>query len=68
MTELLEIISDVLGVAVDEHSRMAEVEEWDSFNHVMIMMELKDAFGLDVRPDDFENLVSVKQIYDYVNR
>jgi acyl carrier protein len=62
MSNVIEIIAKVLNVDVDIESSMENVEEWDSFNHVMIMIELKSEFDLDFNQEDFQWLTSVKNI------
>jgi acyl carrier protein len=62
MDKVFEVISMVLNVPVDENSSMDNVEAWDSFNHGLIMIELKSEFGLDVRQEEFDKLTSVKSI------
>ncbi|ANU37734.1 acyl carrier protein [Vibrio scophthalmi] len=62
MNKVIEIISQVLGTPVDASSSMENVETWDSFNHVMIMIELKSEFDLKINQDEFEKLTSVLSI------
>ena len=62
MSKVVEIIAKVLNVGVDIESSMENVEEWDSFNQVMIMIELKSEFDLDLNQEDFQDLTSVKNI------
>lgn len=57
----------VLGVDVDIDSSMETVDEWDSFNHVMLMIELKSEFNLDVSQEDFSRLTSVKDIMNILS-
>lgn len=57
----------VLGVDVDVDASMATVDEWDSFNHVMLMIELKSEFNLDVSQEDFSRLTSVKDIMNILS-
>ena len=68
MNRVIEIIGKILGVEVDIDSSMERIEEWDSFNHVMIMIELKSEFGLDFSQDDFQKLTSVKNILEIVEK
>lgn len=57
----------VLGVDVDIDSSMETIDEWDSFNHVMLMIELKSEFNLDVSQEDFSRLTSVKDIMNILS-
>ena len=67
MNKLIEIMTQVLGVDVDINSSMENVDEWDSFNHVMLMIELKSEFNLDVSQEDFSQLTSVKEIMNILS-
>jgi len=60
-------MTQVLGVDVDINSSMENVDEWDSFNHVMLMIELKSEFNLDVSQEDFSQLTSVKEIMNILS-
>jgi acyl carrier protein len=60
-------MTQVLGVDVDIDSSMENVDEWDSFNHVMLMIELKSEFNLDVSQEDFSQLTSVKEIINVLS-
>ena len=62
MDKVVEVISTVLDESVDMNSAMENTKQWDSFNHVLIMIELKSEFGLDVRQEDFHELTSVRKI------
>ncbi|EPF7653005.1 TPA: acyl carrier protein [Vibrio vulnificus] len=62
MNKIIEIISQVLGTSVDENSSMENVEAWDSFNHVMIMIELKSEFDFELGQDEFDKFTSIQAI------
>lgn len=62
LNKLIEVMTRVFGVDVDVDSSMETLNEWDSFNHVMLMIELKSEFNLDVSQEDFSKLTSVKDI------
>ena len=57
-----EVLSTVLDVSVDINSDMENTKEQDSFAHVLIMIELKSEFGLNVEQEDFHELTSVEKI------
>ncbi|KHA61692.1 hypothetical protein NL53_05095 [Vibrio variabilis] len=67
MNKLIEVMTRVLGVDVDIDSSMETIDEWDSFNHVMLMIELKSEFNLDVSQEDFSRLTSVKDIMNILS-
>ena len=67
MDKVFEVISTVLDESVDMKSTMENTKQWDSFNHVLIMIELKSEFGLDVRQEDFHELTSVMNIINKIH-
>jgi acyl carrier protein len=67
MDKVFEVISTVLDESVDMKSTMENTKQWDSFNHVLIMIELKSDFGLDVRQEDFHKLTSVMNIINKIH-
>ena len=60
------MISSVLDTSVDIESNMENTEEWDSFAHVLIMIELISEFELEINQEDFQELLSVKRIIELV--
>ncbi|MFM9843246.1 MAG: acyl carrier protein [Dongiaceae bacterium] len=46
------VLSDGLGRAVGPaHIRVDDVEEWNSMSHIGIVMELEEAFGIEIDPE-----------------
>jgi acyl carrier protein len=66
MSKVIEVISSVLDTSVDIESNMENTEEWDSFAHVLIMIELISEFELEINQEDFQELLSVKRIIELV--
>lgn len=66
MNKVIKVISSVLDVTVDIKSNMENTKEWDSFAHVLIMMEIISEFGLSIKQEDFEELTSVKKIEEFI--
>ena len=66
MSKVIEVISSVLDTSVDIESSMENTEEWDSFAHVLIMIELISEFELEINQEDFQELLSVKRIIELV--
>ena len=66
MSKVIEVISSVLDTSVDIESNMENTEEWDSFAHVFIMIELISEFELEINQEDFQELLSVKRIIELV--
>jgi acyl carrier protein len=63
--KLAEIFHDLFGVAQDrygDHLAMNTVEEWDSVNHLTLVLSLENAFGVSFSPDEIPGLTSIGQI------
>ena len=41
---------------------MENIDTWDSLNHMLIMVALKEKLGLDLSPSDIADAISVKEI------
>lgn len=64
--KIINILGEVLETSVDENSTQDNSENWDSLNHVKLIIELQDAFGLKIAAKDIDKLLSVKEIIDYI--
>lgn len=65
--EILDLIEELLKVpagTVTVNTQIADVEEWDSLMHVMIIGELESRLGVSIPLDDAIELTSVKELLD----
>lgn len=51
---------------VTEELTMNDVEGWDSFGHLKLILEIESIFGIKFKTVDIPNLVSVKDIINAV--
>ena len=66
-SKVLIIIRDVLSEdAITLESVPSEIEEWDSLANINIIISLKQEFGKDIDPADFQNINKVKDIVSLV--
>ena len=72
-TELLEIVrgnlADIVGDAklvLQEQTTASEVEDWDSINHVKLLLALEDELGIRFMPDETSQVQNVGQLLDLV--
>jgi acyl carrier protein len=54
-------------VNVDMNTEKDMVQEWDSLNHLNLVVELENAFDLGLTMQEIEEMHSVKGIIDLVN-
>lgn len=64
-TEIRRIASDVLGVPaaqLTDASSPDSIENWDSVQHLSLVMALEQEFGLQFEPEDMERMRSIGAI------
>ena len=68
-SRLDQVIADTLGIGVRQVSddlSYGDVHEWDSLNHVELMLRLEADFGVEIGEDEMLELTSVRAIRAYV--
>jgi len=63
--KLKEVISNVLGVAIEEindDSSPDSIDKWDSFSHMNLVMAIESEFEVELSPEDSMDMLSVKLI------
>jgi len=56
------IASDILGVPVDKitaDSSPQTIENWDSIQHLNLVLAIEEKFGLQLEPEDIEQMKTV---------
>jgi len=67
-SEIINLISDVLEISANENSTKENTENWDSLNHVYIVLELQDRFKVRIPAEDIDKLLSVMDIIEYIKK
>ena len=55
------------GVRVQMETEKDDIAEWDSINHLNLIVELESAFDLGLSMEEIERLHSVRQLVDLIN-
>lgn len=66
-----EIINEILDIPIEEiklESNLAEDLEADSLDIVEMLMQLEDKFGLQIPESTAENLKTVKDVVEYLEK
>ena len=66
---LYKLLADVLGLdrsTLSDSSSPHNVEEWDSFNHLMVVAAIENEFQIHVTIDEAIGMKSVAIIRDYL--
>jgi acyl carrier protein len=62
LAEIRQIAADVLGVPVESvtaDSSPETLEGWDSLKHINIMMAIEQAFGVEILPEEMDEIRTV---------
>jgi acyl carrier protein len=71
LAQISEIIADVLDqpdLKVTPTTTAADVEGWDSFNHINIILAIESRFGIKINTAEIEELHSVGELAALVER
>lgn len=71
MASVEQVVARVLGIspsAVTDSLEFNSIPEWDSLNHVNLMLELEAAYGVDIDEDRMIELTSVRAIRSFVEQ
>ena len=60
--KILEILSSVLGVQVDETCSQANCAKWNSINQLNIVVELEMEFNISLEPEEIGEMKSYNDI------
>jgi len=63
--------ADVFGVdleSVSSESSPETIEQWDSVQHLNLMLEVESAFGVAFSPEDMANIHSIGDLAAFVDR
>ena len=64
-TKLKEVISNVLGVPINEindSSNSDSLDNWDSLSHINLVLAIEAEFDVALTPEDYMDMLSVKSI------
>lgn len=64
VAEVLEIKTEL----INENSAMGETPNWDSLNHLIIIGEIENSYGVAIPNDEIEKYVKMKAIIEVYNR
>jgi citrate synthase len=68
--EIIKIMSKTLGLMeneIDDELSPETLVEWDSFNHVSLVLALEKAFNIKFSPDEIGELLCLKSIMETVS-
>ena len=63
--KLISIISDVLEIdqaEIDEDFEQSHAENWDSLNHLNLIISIEEQFDVSFEPEEIATMTSLKKI------
>ncbi len=69
--ELKKLISEVMSLDIDKidnNKNLSEIDEWDSFNNLMLISKAEDYFKIKFTLADIEDVNTINKIIDIVNK
>jgi len=67
---LFKVFSEVMGTPIEElnmESNPDTIEDWDSLNHMQLIMAIEKEFKIEIAPDEGIEFESLAMIIDYLN-
>jgi acyl carrier protein len=68
--EVRTLAADVLGVprsAIDGNSTPEHIENWDSIQHVSLMVAIEEQFDVEFDPDEISHMESIGRITEILS-
>ena len=63
LVNVMREVFNASGIVIDENSTSATVPGWDSIAHVILMLEIDEAFGFTLTPQEAAELENVGELY-----
>lgn len=64
------VFSDVFDddITVNDETTAADIEDWDSLNHITLISEVEDAFGIKLSMKEVIGLNNVGELVDIIEK
>jgi|AntAceMinimDraft_3_1070362.scaffolds.fasta_scaffold04339_4 acyl carrier protein len=64
LSKLNEIFSSAFDCQIDlnPNTKKEDVEQWDSINHLNLIVELSDSFDINFSPEEIEKITSIESL------
>ena len=64
--EIKEIMEDILKIKVNNNSNRQNTDEWDSFNHLDILVNVEKKYDISFSPEEMAEINSYKDLCEIV--
>lgn len=66
--KLATVFDETNPATIDADTKFKELDEWDSMKALSLIAMADDEFNLKVRGDDIRNSVTVRDLFEKINR
>ena len=69
LKQIIQTLSSVIGVDESELSISSDIKNtssWDSYNHVMFVMQICEQFSIEFNQEIIMDFTSVRKIYNHI--
>jgi acyl carrier protein len=68
LTDVVRKVLDDPSIIITPETKAEDVENWDSLNHVFIVVEVEQRFGIKFQAAEMEELKNVGELTDLIAR
>lgn len=66
LTAVFQDVFDDEDIAIDENTTAADIEDWDSLSHIMLLSAVEDEFGIKFDMKAVQGLKNVGEMVDLI--
>ncbi|MHA1723534.1 MAG: acyl carrier protein [Promethearchaeota archaeon] len=68
LKEILERDTFNVNIELKEDQLIKEFPNWDSFKHLAFMIEVENQFGIEITPEDFNSIETIKDLIQKIEQ
>lgn len=68
LTEIFRDVLEIDDLALTPELSFRDIEEWDSFNHLNIIIAIEEQFQIQFKPEEIESITSVQDLVSLMKR
>lgn len=68
LTAIFKDLFDDPSIVLGPQTTAADIEEWDSFNHINLIISIESEFGLNFQTAELESMHNVGALVDRIDR
>ena len=68
LTKIFRDILEIDDLVLTPELSFRDIEEWDSFNHLNIILAVEEQFQIQFKPEEIESITSVQDLVSLINK